>query len=181
MVFKKGHKTWNKGKKHLAGKKNPNFIHGLSKHPLYNSFTCARKRSTNKNEKSYKTYKGRWGKNTVAELTLHYLKEYDEFVKNNPTETPTIDRIDNDGKYEIGNIQIISRSDNIRKRNDELGNPAKHTRKPVEGLINGKWVKFASIALAGESVGVCGNGISGCCRGAKHRNTAGDYKWRYAV
>ena len=132
--------------------------------------------------------KGRWGKNTVIELTKHYLKEYEEFIKNNPDKKPSIDRIDEDGKYEIGNCQIISLGDNVRKCNKIKNiNPSKYLKKPVQGLIDGEWRWFGSVREAGRETGVHSANISSCCRGHKNYSYAGKdskgvgIKWRHAV
>ena len=164
-------------KRNQKGNYNNNYKHGLSRNPLYRAFSSAKTRCTNPNRRSYKTYKGRWGKNAVAELTLHYLKEYERFVRNNPGVAPSMDRIDNNGKYEIGNIHIISRGENVKKRNNEVGNP--NPPKPVEGYIDGKWVRFAGGHEAERETGIIHQSISKACYGK--RKTAGGYRWRYAT
>ena len=160
--------------------------HGLSKHPLYKAFKQAKQRCTNPNDPAYRWYKGRWGNNTVAELTKYYLKEYEKFVKNNPGKTPSIDRIDTNGKYEIGNCQIISVDENVKKRNKEKGNPSKGrfgkdspSSIPIEGFIDGKWQRFAGAAEAERETSIWRQSISAACKG-KHK-TAGGYRWRFVV
>ena len=144
------------------GNKN-GYKHGLTNHPLYRRFVDAKRRCTNKNYHAYKTYKCRWGKNTVIELTLHYMSEWDMRMKDDPNEVWSVDRIDNNGKYEIGNVQIISKSENSVKRNKET--PLPDLRVPVEGYINGKWVFFSSQSVAGEKTDAISSKISDCCRG----------------
>lgn len=39
---------------------------------------------------------------------------------------------------------------------------------------------YESINDAAKINGINKKGISGCCRGVKHYNTAGGYHWRYA-
>ena len=159
--------------------------HGLSKHPLYKAFKRAKQRCTNPNNPRYHLCKGRWGKNTVVELTKYYLKEYERFVRNNPGVTPTIDRINEDGKYEIGNVQIIGMGENTKKYNRIKGHPNKGkfgkdnpTSKPVEACIDGEWVKFAATREAERETGVWQTNISKVCQGKL--KTAGGYRWRYA-
>ena len=168
------------------GKRNGNYKHGLSEHPLYICFNEAMQRCTNPNNPAYKWYKGRWGNNTVAELTLHYLKEYERFVKNNPGVTPSIDRISEDGKYEIGNVQIIGREENTKKYQSIKGHPQQgkfgknhHNSIPVEGFMDGSWVRFFAAIEAMRKTGVNQGDIIKACKGK--RKTAGGYRWRYAT
>ena len=146
----------------------------MSRHPLYIRFCKAL---------SNRHY--RRGKNTAVELTKHYMSEYEQFVKDDPGKKWSIDRIDEDGLYEIGNCQIISLGENIRKYNRIKGHPLKgvkgkdHPRsKPVEGLIDGKWIRFAGAAEAQREMGIHHSSIAQVCNG-KYK-TAGGYKWRYA-
>ena len=171
---------------YATGKRHGMYKYGLSRHPLYRRFKNAKNRCTNPNHPAYKWYKGRWGKNTIAELTLHYLKEYERFMRNNPGVVPSIDRIDEYGLYEIGNIQIISRNENAKKYHRIKGHPQQgkfgkehHSSKPVEALIDGKWVRFAGAAEAGRETGVHHGSISQACNGKL--KTAGGYRWRYTV
>ena len=167
------------------GSKNWRYKHGLSSHPLYTRFITAKQRCTNPNNPDYKTYKGRWGKNTYVELTQHYLKEYERFVKKCPHLTPSIDRISEDGKYEIGNIKIRDIGENVKKCLRIKGHPMDgrfgkdhHNSKPVEALIDGEWVRFAGAAEAEREMGINDSHIVATCKGKL--KTAGGYKWRYA-
>ena len=179
------------------GKNKRNYKHGLSYHPLYMAFTVAYQRCTNPNNPKYKTYKGRWGKNTVVELTKYYLKEYERFVKKYPHLTPSIDRINEDGKYEIGNIRICDRVENCKKYMKIKGCYLKGkfgkdhpTSKAVEGYIDGRWRQFGSAHEAEREKGISSSRIGAVCRGKPDkrgcvRKTAGKdskgngIRWRF--
>lgn len=43
------------------------------------------------------------------------IPEYEKFMTLNPNAQPSIDRIDSDGHYEIGNIRVVSINDNCKE------------------------------------------------------------------
>ena len=157
-------------KRNQMGKNNPSYKHGFRYHPLYGAFHSAFQRCTNPNNPSYKTYKGRWGKNTPVELTEHYKEEYEELRRKHPNKKIHIHR-KNNGKYEIGEIELRLESDHnaIHGKDREI---------PIECYIHGKWRHFISAAEAERETSAHHQHISACCKGK--RKTAGGYKWRYA-
>ena len=169
-------------------KKRQGEMHGLSRHPLYGRFLMARYHCTNKNSRTYRTYKGRWGNDSVVELVKHYKKAYEQKVKKNKKARWAISRIDLHGKFEIGNIEIVSVAELGRKRIQVFGNPAhskeglekirgaaKHKRRAVEAFINGKWKRYPSATVAGKQFGTHRSNVSYHCRfkgtrGVKDKN-----------
>ena len=51
---------------------------------------------------------------TRAEFVAWALPEYALWFRSRPDETPSIDRIDNDGHYELANIRLVSLAENLR-------------------------------------------------------------------
>lgn len=90
--------------------------HGLSHHPIYVSYYEARTRCTNPKRPEWKNYGGRgieFRFNSVQEFADHMLPLWFEGA--------TLDRIDNDGHYELGNVQwatMLEQAQNRRKRTD---------------------------------------------------------------
>lgn len=88
--------------------------HGLRQHPLYTAWANTRQRCTNPNNPSWKNYGGRG-------ITI--CDEWDEFtsyldyVKSLPGYDTgmDLDRIDNDGNYEPGNVQWLTRAQHSAK------------------------------------------------------------------
>ena len=121
--------------------------HGLSKHPLYQCFLQARARCTNRNNKAYKTYEGKFGKNTVLELTLYYLDEYERKVSERPDIRWSIDRIDNDGAYEIGNVTIMPLSENASKNDRDVVSEYIKAVQVVDGKqsLKHEWVRLDTV------------------------------------
>lgn len=68
--------------------------------PEYNSYTLAKSRCNNPNNKKYPRYGGRG-----IEFRFNSFEEFLTEVGLKPTPKHTIDRIDNDGHYEIGNVK----------------------------------------------------------------------------
>lgn len=97
-----------------------NTKHGLSKHPMYKLWKGIRSRCYNKNRWDYIHYGGRGIKmsdeflNDVVSF-IHYLTSIDGYG----VDGYSIDRIDNNGNYERGNLRWVSQSiqmSNQRKR-----------------------------------------------------------------
>ena len=84
--------------------------HGMTGHPLYRIWTSQRHRCRNEDSLSYKNYGGR-GISFGLEFEdfpkwLSYIKTLDDYGKKGYT----LDRIENDGNYEKGNLRWASRS-----------------------------------------------------------------------
>jgi len=87
--------------------------HGLSKsHPLYNSWSGKKQRCNNPKAPGYADYGGRgitmcaeWA-NSFVEF-VKYIEGLDSYAEKiaNPDKKYTLDRIDNDGNYEPGNVR----------------------------------------------------------------------------
>ena len=98
--------------------------HGLTKHPHYKKWVAMRLRCTNPKSTSYKDYGARgisiceqWLDDPVAYIT------YVGNLANAGADGYSIDRIDNDGNYEPGNIKWSTRSEqmtNTRRRAAKL-------------------------------------------------------------
>jgi hypothetical protein len=104
---------------HLARIAKLNRVHGLSKHPLYDSWWQMMNRCYNEKAKSYKNYGGR-GITVCPEW--HDVRNYVAWIEANLGSRPeglTLDRVNNDGNYEPGNMRWATYSEqnlNRRKR-----------------------------------------------------------------
>lgn len=96
--------------------------HGLYKHPLYGVWSNIKERTTNKNYKHYKNYGARgitmfppW------QVDFQLFHDYVTALPNYGEKGLTLDRTDNDGNYEPGNLRWATRHTqniNSRKRGD---------------------------------------------------------------
>ena len=84
----------------------------LKSNPVYSRFMNAKDRCTNKNNKNYIRYGGRGIQFKLTMEDLKYLWERDSATL---LKDPCLDRIDNDGNYEINNCRFIERSENSIK------------------------------------------------------------------
>lgn len=74
--------------------------HGLRELPEYAVFHAARQRCTNPNDTRYHDYGGRGIK-----FLLTSIEQLLNDIGARPTDKHSIDRIDNDGHYEVGNLK----------------------------------------------------------------------------
>ena len=86
----------------------------MQKHPLCNIWRGMKTRCYNPNHQAYKWYGGRGV--IVCDEWLSF-KPFEEWCLDNGWQKGlTIDRIDNDDKYEQSNCQFITMSENSKKR-----------------------------------------------------------------
>ena len=91
----------------------------LSKMPEYNSWSGMKSRCNNSNDARYHSYGGRGIK--VCDEWQHNFKAFLDYVGNRPSKDHSIDRVDNDGNYEPGNVRwatYIEQNNNRRVRFD---------------------------------------------------------------
>jgi len=82
------------------------------KYPWVNSYINARRRCLTKSDRAYKNYGGRGIKvlMTIADFKYLWFRDKAYLMKK-----PSIDRIDNDGHYELSNCQYLEVSENTKK------------------------------------------------------------------
>jgi len=91
------------------------FITGSqTKTPEYRSFQAASTRCTNKNYKSWKDYGGRG-----IEFKFKSFQEFFSTLGPKPTPGHTVDRINNDGHYEPGNVRWATRMQQRHNQRDK--------------------------------------------------------------
>lgn len=92
------------------------FKNSKNKHPLYSTYRSMLSRCNNKYATQYQNYGGRGIK--VCDRWSNSFWSFLEDVGNKPSLTHTLDRIDNDGNYEPGNVRWATRKqqDNNRKK-----------------------------------------------------------------
>ena len=92
----------------------PHFKHGQHKHKLYLAWTSIKQRCLNPNHPWYHRYGGRG-----ITICDEWVNSYPAFVAHMgpaPTDKHTVDRINNDGHYEPGNVRWATRAQQVRNR-----------------------------------------------------------------
>ena len=91
------------------------YKHGFDETPENWAYKNAKKRCNNKNDTFYYNYGGRGVK--------FLLKDITEMIKDiglRPTPQHTLDRIDNNGNYEVGNIRWATRDEQSRNKRNNI-------------------------------------------------------------
>lgn len=113
--------------------------HGLSKHPLYLTWTNMRERCLNPECPAYPRYGGRGI--TICERWAD-VRNFIEDVPPRPSKHHTLDRIDNDRGYEPGNVRWASPKEQSRnRRNRRLLTVGGVTKLMVE------WAEVTGISM----------------------------------
>lgn len=84
------------------------YVLGMQKNGVYNSFRAARERCTNKNHKDYLTYGGRG-----IQFLIPSWQALKEAIGDRP-KGYTLERLDTNGNYAIGNVKWASRKEQAR-------------------------------------------------------------------
>jgi hypothetical protein len=93
----------------------PKLTHGMSKSVEYRTYQAARTRCTNPKQKQFKYWGGRG-----IEFRFTSFEQFYETLGPRPGAIYSIDRINNDGHYEPGNVQWVTmdkQAKNKRPRN----------------------------------------------------------------
>lgn len=110
---------------------------GRSQNPNYRIWQSARSRCSNPQNKSYPDYGGRG-----IEMCARWAGDFelfDEYVRNElgprPSEDHQLDRINNEGNYEPGNIRWATRSENMINRRNVKVRDVLVLQQQVEDLL----------------------------------------------
>jgi len=155
--------------------------HGMRQFKIYGLWQNMKRRCLQKTYHAYDRYGGRGIKlhpkwHTFEGFWEDVMPIYYRFVATNPGVKATIDRIDNDGNYEPGNIQFLTRGENARK--DNLGGKSVRSKTTCQYTLDGKLIKeWGSAREAARGMGIKVQRISAVCRGES--KTSHGYKWAY--
>lgn len=138
----------------------------ISKLPWYMSFYDAKRRCEIKTHTSYKNYGGKGIKFLMTLADFEYIWKRD---KAHLMKKPSIDRINNDGNYELSNCRFIELKENVSRTNNKT---------VLQFDLNKKFIKKWKNPIEIEkNLGFCRQAISQCCRNIN--KTSYNFIWEY--
>lgn len=113
------HRAWREahgrgGLGHVSGEAHPKFQHGRSRTREYQSWLHAKLRCTDKTDSQWPNYGGRGIR--MCDEWLESFTAFFEHVGKCPSRHHQIDRINNNGNYEPGNVKWSTRRQQARNR-----------------------------------------------------------------
>lgn len=117
--------------------------HGMARTPEYRAYIDAKRRCENPNSQTYEYYGGRG-----VEFRFADFVEFFEAIGERPSSDYSIDRIDNEGHYEAGNVRWATKKEQIHNRRGYekpwlMGNTSNaksyqvvHPSGKVENIVN---------------------------------------------
>ena len=125
----------------------------LAQRRAYKAWKDQRQRCNNPNDARFYCYgaKGIKVRYSSEEFVAWYLLEY---VKRENWKRPQCGRIDHSRDYTLDNIELVECSDNVRERNQRLGNPCPSKRIGFRHIETGEERWFPSKREAARSLGV---------------------------
>jgi hypothetical protein len=93
------------------GRLNKSYCHGMCRTPEYKAFYSAKNRCTNTETKNYADYGGRG-----IQFKFISFEEFLSHIGVRPSSKHSLDRIDNDGNYELGNVRWATKEQQMHNR-----------------------------------------------------------------
>jgi hypothetical protein len=97
--------------KSFKGKNNPSYLHGQTLTPEYRAYQSAKTRCTNQLLKCFPQYGGRGIKFCFTSFTQWYNE-----LGSRPSPEYSVDRINNNGNYEPGNLRWATKREQVLNR-----------------------------------------------------------------
>jgi hypothetical protein len=93
-----------------------NFTHGLSSHYLYRLWRNINKRCYNEHTRGYANYGGRGISNYWKDDAANFIYYIKKELGDRPSKTHSLDRINNNGNYEPGNIRWATQKEQCQNK-----------------------------------------------------------------
>jgi hypothetical protein len=125
----------------VENRKTMNITHGMCGSPEYVAFSSMRDRCNNSNDPAWPRYGGRG-----IQVKFRNLEELVAHIGKRPSAIYSIDRIDNDGHYEPGNVRWATRSEQRNNRRDSVLYELNGVRDTMKGWASKIGIRPSSVA-----------------------------------
>lgn len=140
--------------------------------PEYTVLYGINQRCNNPKATGYKHYGGRGIKNYLTLVDIKFLMKRDNYWN---LKKPSIDRIDNDGNYELNNCRFIELRENFLRQDR-----SKRFKSILQYDLKGNFIKeWQSISKAEKCLKIFHSGIIKVAQGK--RKTSGGFIWKYKM
>lgn len=142
--------------------------HGMTNTPEYRAWKDLKKRCNNKNIPCFHRYGGR-GISVCEEWASSFMAFYDH-IGPRPGKNYSVDRIDNDGNYEPGNVRWATRKEQVENsicRQHSHRAVQKNSNTGITGVFYnkkcGQWVAQIKIDGNHKHLGMHRSLLDACC------------------
>lgn len=122
-------------------RKSVNVTHGMSGSAEYVAFSSMRDRCENQNDPAWPRYGGRG-----IQVKFRSLEEFVAHLGKRPTPEHSVDRINNDGHYEPGNVRWATRQEQRNNRRDSILYEINGVRDTMSGWASKIGIRPSSVA-----------------------------------
>lgn len=120
--------------------KEANTVHGMSKNtPEYGIWKAMKRRCLSEDDEAYHNYGGRGIK--INQLWVDSFEDFFKYVGNRPSIRHSIDRIENNGNYDVGNVRWATKKEQAQNRSTSVWIEYNHMK-----MVQKDWADYLGVS-----------------------------------